>query len=96
MGLVEFEGRREFESGCDMKAAEEEAEAAADEEWMHVPRGTQGPPASHRTLPIQLLQYIGESPDPSIAAVSTLMIGVTVLVLIAGDRLVGLDRMAGV
>lgn len=50
----------------------------------------------HRTLPIQLLQYIGESPDPSIAAVSTLMIGVTVLVLVLGDRLVGLDRMAGV
>ena len=50
----------------------------------------------HRTLPIQLLQYIGESPDPSIAAVSTIMIGVTVLVLILGDRLVGLDRMAGV
>jgi len=50
----------------------------------------------HRTLPIQLLQYIGESPDPSIAAVSTLMIGVTVVVLILGDRLVGLDRIAGV
>lgn len=50
----------------------------------------------HRTLPIQLLQYIGESPDPSIAAVSTLMIAVTILVLILGDRLVGLDRMAGV
>lgn len=50
----------------------------------------------HRTLPVQLLQYIGESPDPSIAAVSTLMIGVTLLVLILGDRLVGLGRMAGV
>ncbi len=50
----------------------------------------------HRTLPIQLLQYIGEFPDPSIAAVSTLMIGVTIVVLIVGDRLVGLNRMAGV
>ncbi|MBN8874223.1 MAG: ABC transporter permease [Rhodospirillales bacterium] len=50
----------------------------------------------HKTLPIQLLQYIGESPDPTIAAVSTLMIGLTVLVLILGERLVGLDRMAGV
>ncbi|MBN8900630.1 MAG: ABC transporter permease, partial [Rhodospirillales bacterium] len=49
----------------------------------------------HKTLPIQLLQYIGESPDPTIAAVSTLMIGLTVLVLILGERLVGLDRMAG-
>ncbi|MBN8900645.1 MAG: ABC transporter permease subunit, partial [Rhodospirillales bacterium] len=50
----------------------------------------------HKTLPIQLLQYIGESPDPTIAAVSTLMIGLTVLVLVLGERLVGLDRMAGV
>lgn len=50
----------------------------------------------HRTLPIQMLQWLGESPDPTIAAVSTLIIGLTVLVLIAGDRLVGLDRMAGV
>jgi len=50
----------------------------------------------HRTLPIQLLQWLGESPDPTVAAVSTLIIGLTVLVLVAGDRLVGLDRMAGV
>ncbi len=50
----------------------------------------------HRTLPIQLLQYLGESPDPAIAAVSTLVIALTVLVLLAGDRLVGLDRLAGV
>jgi putative spermidine/putrescine transport system permease protein len=50
----------------------------------------------HRTLPIQLLQYLGESPDPTVAAVSSLIIGLTVLVLIAGDRLVGLHRMAGV
>jgi putative spermidine/putrescine transport system permease protein len=50
----------------------------------------------HRTLPIQLLQYIGESPDPTVAAVSTLMIVLTIVVLFVGDRLVGLDRMAGV
>jgi ABC-type spermidine/putrescine transport system permease subunit II len=50
----------------------------------------------HRTLPIQLLQYLGESPDPTVAAVSTLIIALTVLMLIAGDRLVGLNRMAGV
>ena len=50
----------------------------------------------HRTLPIQLLQYLGESPDPTVAAVSSLIIALTVLVLVAGDRLVGLDRMAGV
>jgi len=50
----------------------------------------------HRTLPIQLLQYLGESPDPTVAAVSTLIIGLTCLVLLVGDRLVGLNRMAGV
>lgn len=50
----------------------------------------------HRTLPIQLLQYLGESPDPTVAAISSLIIALTVLVLVAGDRLVGLDRMAGV
>ena len=50
----------------------------------------------HRTLPIQLLQYLGESPDPTVAAVSTLIIAMTCLVLLVGDRLVGLNRMAGV
>ncbi|MCQ4162537.1 ABC transporter permease [Roseomonas sp. GC11] len=50
----------------------------------------------HRTLPIQLLQYLGESPDPTIAAVSTLIIALTLLVLFIGDRMVGLSRMAGV
>ncbi|MGG5822862.1 ABC transporter permease [Falsiroseomonas sp. HW251] len=50
----------------------------------------------HRTLPIQLLQYLGESPDPTVAAVSTLIIALTAVVLVIGDRLVGLDRMAGV
>lgn len=50
----------------------------------------------HRTLPVQLLQYLGESPDPTVAAVSSLIIGLTILVLSLGDRLVGLNRMAGV
>lgn len=49
----------------------------------------------HRTLPIQLLQWLGESPDPTVAAVSSLIIGLTVVVLVIGDRLVGLNRMAG-
>ena len=49
----------------------------------------------HRTLPIQLLQWLGESPDPTVAAVSSLIIGLTIVVLVIGDRLVGLNRMAG-
>ena len=47
-----------------------------------------------KTLPIQLLNYLEISPDPTLAAVSTLLIGLTVLVLVACDRLVGLRRMA--
>lgn len=47
-----------------------------------------------KTLPIKMLQYVEESPDPMIAAISTLLILFAVLVLVAGDRLVGLRRMA--
>ncbi|MBR0644551.1 ABC transporter permease [Plastoroseomonas hellenica] len=47
-----------------------------------------------KTLPIQLLNYLEISPDPTLAAVSTLLILLTVLVLFLCDRLVGLRRMA--
>src|SRR4030095_4307060 len=47
-----------------------------------------------KTLPIQMLQYVEESPDPIIAAVSTCLILLAVLVLFIGDRLVGLSRLA--
>lgn len=46
-----------------------------------------------KTLPIQLLNYLEINPDPTLAAVSTLLIGLTVLVLVLCDRLVGLRRM---
>jgi putative spermidine/putrescine transport system permease protein len=49
-----------------------------------------------KTLPIQMLQYLGESPDPTIAAISTVIIGLTILILVLGDRLVGLGRLSGV
>jgi putative spermidine/putrescine transport system permease protein len=49
----------------------------------------------NKTVPIQLLQYIEESPNPSVAAVSTLLIVLTLVALIAGDRLVGLRKVAG-
>ena len=45
---------------------------------------------------MQLLQYVDESPDPAVAALSTLMIGPTTIALLLGDRLVGLARTAGV
>lgn len=46
-----------------------------------------------KTLPIQVLTYLEQSPDPSVAAVSTVMIFMTIAVLIGGQRLVGLDRL---
>jgi putative spermidine/putrescine transport system permease protein len=49
-----------------------------------------------KTLPIQLLNYLEISPDPTLAAVSTVLIGLTILVLLACDRLVGLRRMTAV
>lgn len=48
-----------------------------------------------KTLPIKLLQYIDESPDPTLAALSTLILAVTIVLLIFADRAVGLHRMAG-
>jgi putative spermidine/putrescine transport system permease protein len=47
-----------------------------------------------KTLPIQMLQYVEESPDPTIAAISTGLVLLAVLALIAGDRLVGLRKLA--
>lgn len=46
-----------------------------------------------KTLPIQMLQYIEETPDPTIAAISSLLILLTAIVLVAADRLVGLRRL---
>lgn len=48
-----------------------------------------------KTLPIKMLQYIEEAPDPTIAAVSTLILLGTIVLLIIADRTVGLSRMAG-
>lgn len=48
-----------------------------------------------KTLPIKMLQYIEEAPDPTIAALSSLILIGTILLLLAADRFVGLSRMAG-
>jgi putative spermidine/putrescine transport system permease protein len=47
-----------------------------------------------KTLPIQMLQYVEESPDPTIAAISSGLIVLAIVALIIGDRLVGLQRLA--
>ncbi|RIX98189.1 ABC transporter permease [Aureimonas flava] len=49
--------------------------------------------ARNRTLPIRMLQYLEEQPDPSIAAISTGLILLAVVVLAVGARTVGLNRM---
>src|SRR6185503_2824716 len=49
-----------------------------------------------KTLPIQMLSYLEEAPDPSVASISTVLIVMTILMLIECDRLVGLGRIANV
>ena len=47
-----------------------------------------------KTLPIQLLNQLEMSPDPTVAAASSILILATVVALFVCDRLVGLRRMA--
>ena len=47
-----------------------------------------------KTLPIQMLQYVEERPDPTIAAISAGLVLLAILALIIGDRLVGLRKLA--
>ena len=49
--------------------------------------------ARNKTLPILMLQYLEENPDPTIAAISSGLILLTIVVLLAADRLVGLRRL---
>jgi putative spermidine/putrescine transport system permease protein len=47
-------------------------------------------------LPIQLLNQLEMSPDPTVAAASALLILGTIVALIICDRFVGLRRMASI
>lgn len=49
--------------------------------------------ARNKTLPIKMLQYLEEQPDPSLAAMSSGLILLACIVLIIGARTVGLNRM---
>ncbi len=51
--------------------------------------------AGAKTLPIKMVQYIEESPDPSIAALSTMILIATLLLLFVADRVIGLRCLAG-
>ena len=47
-----------------------------------------------KTLPIQMLNFLDESPDPSLAAMSAVVIAMTLVVLLVCDRIVGVRRLA--
>jgi putative spermidine/putrescine transport system permease protein len=47
-----------------------------------------------KPLPIQMLQYLEESSDPSVAAISSGLILLAVLSLFVGDRVASLRRLA--
>ncbi len=49
--------------------------------------------ARNKTLPIKMLQYLEEQPDPTLAAISTGLIVLALIALAVGSRAVGLNRM---
>ncbi|WP_420394038.1 ABC transporter permease [Acuticoccus sp.] len=49
--------------------------------------------ARNKTLPIRMLQYLEETPDPTIAAMSTLLMLMALFVLTVSARTVRLNRM---
>jgi putative spermidine/putrescine transport system permease protein len=49
--------------------------------------------ARNKTLPIKMLQYLEEQPDPTLAAISTGLILLALAALAIGSRSVGLNRM---
>lgn len=50
--------------------------------------------ARQKTLPIEILRYLEESPDPTIAALSAGLILLAIIVLFLTERLVGMRRLA--
>lgn len=47
------------------------------------------------TLPVQIYGQLEFSPDPSVAAVSTIMIALTIALVVVIDRAIGVRRVAG-
>ena len=50
--------------------------------------------ARNKTLPIEILRYLEETPDPTIAAISSGLILLTIIVLFIAERMVGVKRLA--
>ena len=49
--------------------------------------------ARNKTLPIKMLQYLEEQPDPTLAAISAGLILLALIALMIGSKTVGLNRM---
>jgi putative spermidine/putrescine transport system permease protein len=49
--------------------------------------------ASYKTLPVELFSYVSDNTDPMAAAVSVVMILVSVIVIALVERIVGLQRL---
>ncbi|MSQ54623.1 MAG: ABC transporter permease [Betaproteobacteria bacterium] len=49
-----------------------------------------------QTLPVAMYTYVREYADPTMAALSTMLIAVTALALVAANRLLGLDRILSI
>jgi putative spermidine/putrescine transport system permease protein len=47
------------------------------------------------TLPVQIFTYLRFKPDPTIAAIATVMIALSLIAVLIADRLVGLGKMMG-
>ena len=47
-----------------------------------------------KTLPIQMLNFLDKSPDPALAAMSAVVIVMTIAILFLCDRFVGMHRLA--
>jgi putative spermidine/putrescine transport system permease protein len=47
------------------------------------------------TLPVRMFQYLRYKPDPTIAAIATIMTFVSMGLVVVADRLIGLDRLMG-
>lgn len=50
--------------------------------------------ARSKTLPIEILHFLEESPDPTIAAISSCLILLAIVVLFVAERMVGMRRLA--
>jgi putative spermidine/putrescine transport system permease protein len=47
------------------------------------------------TLPVRIFQYLRYKPDPTVAAIATVMTLISMTLVVVADRFVGLDKLMG-